>query len=241
MKNNGTPSVEESTNAPIPDPKIPRHRILLADDDPHILELNTRVLICSGYDVDTAADGADAWKALKTHRYDLLITDNKMPRVTGLELIKKLRSEGMTLPVILASGTMPTEELKRHPWLQLDPTLPKPFTSAELLDMVKKVLGAAASVAHRNPFKASWNCRWHFMLRCAWQGCYGSAQTKNSPLPFLLCQCSLRKSAASRNSRSRASSLRLFRWLIQMIICRRLKVFPAPNDCDGAPWLVIFQ
>jgi hypothetical protein len=37
-----------------------------------------------------------------------------------------------------------------------------------------------------NPFKASWNCRWHFMLRCAWQGCYGSAQTKNSPLPFLL-------------------------------------------------------
>jgi CheY-like chemotaxis protein len=148
MKNNGTPSVEESTNAPIPDPKIPRHRILLADDDPHILELNTRVLICSGYDVDTAADGADAWKALKTHRYDLLITDNKMPRVTGLELIKKLRSEGMTLPVILASGTMPTEELKRHPWLQLDPTLPKPFTSAELLDMVKKVLGAAASVAH---------------------------------------------------------------------------------------------
>ena len=104
--------------------------------------------ISSGYDVDTAADGADAWKALKTHRYDLLITDNKMPRVTGLELIKKLRSEGMTLPVILASVTMPTEELKRHPWLQLDPTLPKPFTSAELLDMVKKVLGAAASVAH---------------------------------------------------------------------------------------------
>jgi hypothetical protein len=59
-----------------------------------------------------------------------------------------------------------------------------------------------------NPFKASWNCRWHFMLRCAWQGCYGSAQKQ--PLPFLLCQCSLRKSAASRNSRSRASSLRLF-------------------------------
>src|ERR1017187_7797900 len=35
-----------------------------------------------------------------------------------------------------------------------------------------------------NPFKASWNCRWHFMLRCAWQGCYGSAQKQ--PLPFLL-------------------------------------------------------
>jgi CheY-like chemotaxis protein len=54
----------------------------------------------------------------------------------------------MTLPVILASGTMPTDELKQHPWLQLDATLPKPFTTAELLDMVKKILGAADSVAN---------------------------------------------------------------------------------------------
>jgi DNA-binding response OmpR family regulator len=79
--------------------------------------------------------------------YDLLITDNRMPRLTGLELIKKLRAEKMTLPVILASGTLPTEELKQHQWLQLDATLPKPFTVAELLDVVKKVLHAADSVA----------------------------------------------------------------------------------------------
>jgi len=44
-----------------------------------------------------------------------------------------------------------------------------------------------------NPFKASWNCRWHFMLRCAWQGCYGSAQTKKlaasvPPVPMLTSQ-----------------------------------------------------
>jgi CheY-like chemotaxis protein len=134
-----------------PSPLPPR--ILLVDDDPHLLELNAVVLIRSGYNVDTAADGADAWKALHDISYDLLITDNKMPRVTGLELIKKLRSEEMTLPVIplpviLASGTMPTDELKQHPWLQLDATLPKPFTTAELLDMVKKILGATDSVAN---------------------------------------------------------------------------------------------
>jgi FixJ family two-component response regulator len=72
-----------------------------------------------------------------------LITDNRMPRVTGMELIKKLRSEDMMLPVILASGTVPAEELKRHPWLLLDATLEKPFTVAQLLEVVKQVLRSA--------------------------------------------------------------------------------------------------
>ena len=120
----------------------PRCRILLVDDDSHLLELNAVALIRFGYDVDTAEDGAAAWQALHDINisYDLLITDNKMPKVTGLELIKKMRSEEMTLPVILVSGTIPTEELKQYPWLLLDATLPKPFTTDELLDMVKKVL-----------------------------------------------------------------------------------------------------
>ena len=109
--------------------------------------MNARVLIGSGYSVDTAADGADAWAAVQTVSYDLLITDNSMPRVSGLELIRKLRSENMTLPVILASGTVPIEELKRHPLLPLEAILPKPFTIAELLDVVKKVLREAGSVA----------------------------------------------------------------------------------------------
>ena len=120
-------------------------RILLVDDELHARELIADVLIQSGYDVDTAADGADAWKALNETNYDLLITDNKMPRVTGLELILQLRSEEITLPVILASGTMPVEELEQYPWLQLDAMLPKPFTIAELLGTVKKVLLASTS------------------------------------------------------------------------------------------------
>jgi len=139
---------EKDVIAPIQDHANPPPQILLVDDDLHLRQLSAGVLIRSGYNVDTAEDGATAWKALGYVSYDLLITDNKMPRVTGLELIKKLRSEDMTLPVILASGTVPVEELKRHPWLRLDATLPKPFTIAELLDMVKKVLHAADSAAN---------------------------------------------------------------------------------------------
>jgi DNA-binding response OmpR family regulator len=128
---------------------IPTHRILLVDDDFYVRELNAGALIRFGYEVDTAEDGADAWKVLNEGTYDLLITDNRMPRVTGLELIKKLRLENMTLPVILASGTVPVEELKRYPWLQLDAMLPKPFTITELLDTVTEVLRAVDSARVR--------------------------------------------------------------------------------------------
>ena len=67
--------------------------------------LNAEVLARNGYHVDTAEDGVSGWRALKDQRYDILITDNTMPGVTGLELVKKLRSEDMMLAVILASGT----------------------------------------------------------------------------------------------------------------------------------------
>jgi DNA-binding response OmpR family regulator len=148
MKNSEIKSAEASSAASILDPAQSSQsiRILLVDDDYYLRELNAGVLIRFGYVVDTAGDGADAWKALNAASYDLLITDNGMPKVTGMELIKKLRSEDMTLPVILASGTVPEEELKRHPWLRVDALLPKPFTLAEFLDTVKKVLSATNQV-----------------------------------------------------------------------------------------------
>ena len=63
-----------------------------------------------------------------------------LPKVSGVELIKKLRLEDNALPVILISGAIPTEELNRHSWLQLSATLLKPFTGDQLLRIVKRVL-----------------------------------------------------------------------------------------------------
>ena len=115
-------------------------RILLVDDDRELRTLNAELLVQSGYRVDTAEDGASGWKALKANCYDILITDNTMPGVTGLELIKKLRSEDMALAVILASGTAPMEELTENPWMQIDALLPKPYTIADLVKTVDEVL-----------------------------------------------------------------------------------------------------
>ena len=132
----------------------PPRRILVVEDDRDIRQINAMVLHRAGYYVDTAEDGASGWSALKAGRYDVLITDNNMPRVTGLELIKKLRSEEIQLSVILASGTAPTEELNRHPWLQLDAVLIKPYTADAILDTVKKVLRKTDGSAERS--QARW-------------------------------------------------------------------------------------
>jgi two-component system chemotaxis response regulator CheY len=107
------------------------------------------MLLRSGYQVDAAEDGAAGWDALQAHRYDLMITDNNMPNICGVELLKMLHSARMTLPVIMASGAIPTEELSRHPGLQLAATLLKPFTPDELLGTVKKVLRAIDSSRER--------------------------------------------------------------------------------------------
>ena len=117
----------------------PSNCILVVDDDTDLRRSIAEVLIRSAYQVDTAKDGEAGWEALQTRNYDLLITDNQMPKISGLELVTRLRSAGMTLPVILASGAMP-EELNRLPWLQLSATLLKPFTPNELLGTIKNIL-----------------------------------------------------------------------------------------------------
>jgi DNA-binding response OmpR family regulator len=123
----------------------PCHRILVADDETAIIQAMMVVLTHSGYHVDAAEDGAIAWAALQAKPYDLLITDNNMPKVTGIELVKNLRSARMALPVIMVTGTIPTHELAQDPSLQLAATLEKPFAIADLLDTVKNVLRATGS------------------------------------------------------------------------------------------------
>src|ERR1051325_5866365 len=128
MKNDSVPQTEESLGAQSRCQATPANRILLVDDEMDIRQVIAEVLRRVGYQTEIAADGAAAWEALQANSYDLLITDNKMPRLSGVELVKKLRSARMALPVILASGTVPTEELDRNPWLQPVATLVKPFS-----------------------------------------------------------------------------------------------------------------
>ena len=132
----------EAAAAPMRIPANLTPRILVVEDDEAIRQFNAQVLLRSGYHVDAAEDGVAGWEALQAKNFDLLLTDHEMPRLTGLELVKKVRSARMTLPVILATGTLPVKELERHPWLHLAATLLKPFSPHELLETVQQALRA---------------------------------------------------------------------------------------------------
>ena len=102
--------------------------ILVVEDEADLRHIYSKVLIRSGYQVDTAEDGEAGWKLLyatcfSTNSYDLLITDNKMPKLSGVELIHQLHSAHLALPVILASGIIPINTDQLH----LAAILPKPF------------------------------------------------------------------------------------------------------------------
>jgi CheY-like chemotaxis protein len=119
----------------------PPKRILLVDDDTDLRQIFAELLARSGYRVDTAEDGEVGWKKLDTpgyapDGYDLLITDNQMPNLTGIELIRRLRPGRPALPVILASGTAPAYDETLQPGVLLR----KPFTYDQLLQTVNKLL-----------------------------------------------------------------------------------------------------
>ena len=115
-------------------------RILVVDDNNAVRQFSVAMLVGSGYDVEAVKDGADGWEALQAGNYDLVITDNKMPRMTGIEMIEKLRYAHMTVPVIMATGILPTHEFASKPWLKPEVMLEKPFSNDDLLGAVKKIL-----------------------------------------------------------------------------------------------------
>lgn len=115
-------------------------RILLVDDDNAARQAGLNALACAGYDVAVVKDGAAGWEALQAGSYALIITDNKMPLMTGIEMIEKLRAAGMSVPVIMATGHYPTHEITLKPWLKPEGTLLRPFSNEALLEAVNKVL-----------------------------------------------------------------------------------------------------
>lgn len=142
------PAREAAIN-PQPVQTNPPHRILVVEDDEDIRRLNTEVLIRHGYQVDAAEDGAVAWDALQLNRYDLIVTDNSMPKVTGVELLEKLHAAQMELPVIMATGSSPKVKFTRQPWLRPAAMVLKPYTIDELLMTVMEVLRGTANTINR--------------------------------------------------------------------------------------------
>ena len=145
MKNSELLQAGELAGASVQCPVNPPQRILVVDDDSDLRLLYAEVLARPGYYVDAAEDGAAGWEAIQANNYNLLITENNLPKLTGVELVRKLRSARLAVPVVMAAVRLPTLELVQNPPLQLAALLPKPFYISELLQTVRAVLRATDS------------------------------------------------------------------------------------------------
>jgi len=132
--------------APLPGEFNPHIRILVVEDDADTCRLNTEELRGAGYLVESVADGAAAWAVLQLNSYHLLITDQHWPKLSGVELLKKIHDTGMAIPVIMVTDILPAQEFAQHPWIQPDTMLVEPYSSAMLLAMVRKAVSTTTPV-----------------------------------------------------------------------------------------------
>ncbi len=118
-------------------------RILVVEDDAIIQRLIGTMLEGAGYSVAFAEDGEAGGQALSSGNFDLLITDNNMPKVSGVEMIRHLREAQHHLPIILISGEIPRHIPDLPALLTPGLALEKPFSMAQLLGHVRAQFVAA--------------------------------------------------------------------------------------------------
>lgn len=119
------------------------NHILIIDDDTELTALLTEVLSFEGFQISEANDG-EAGLAALDHSVDLILMDVMMPKLNGIETLKRLRADWDT-PVLML--TAKGEEIDRVIGLELgaDDYLPKPFSDRELLARIKAILRRTAS------------------------------------------------------------------------------------------------
>lgn len=118
-------------------------KILVADDEPHIVQLVQVILGRQGYDVIAAADGQECLDKVRSEKPDLVVLDIIMPKLDGIEVLKAIRGAPDTadLPVIILSQKDKDRDIFEGFHHRVDMYLPKPFNPTELIKFVKRILG----------------------------------------------------------------------------------------------------
>lgn len=123
-------------------------KVLVVDDEIHIVHVVAIKLRNNGYEVITAANGAEAFELACSEQPDIIVTDFQMPVMTGLELVEKIRQSDALkeVPVILLTARSFAIEEQQRQDLQISECLSKPFSPKELLRSIEDVLYQRAVV-----------------------------------------------------------------------------------------------
>ncbi len=114
-----------------------QYKVLIAEDDPDIVEVLKLYLENAGFAVITAGDGAAAWQLLTECKPDIGLFDIMMPQMSGYELIRKVRADKNSLPVIFISAKREDSEKIIGLDMGADDYLTKPFNPLEVVSRVK--------------------------------------------------------------------------------------------------------
>lgn len=115
-------------------------KLLYAEDEISMSEAVVDVLTYHKYNVDAVYDGADAFAYAEAEQYDGIILDIMMPKMSGLEVLEKLRKKGNNTPILLLTAKVDVEDRIQGLDMGADDYLPKPFAMGELLARVRAML-----------------------------------------------------------------------------------------------------
>lgn len=120
----------------------PAHHLILVDDDPHILSALRFAFETEGYEVVTFRSGEELLKALPLRPDTCLVLDERLPGISGLEAVARLRSAGMTAPVILVTSNPSAAVRSRAAAANID-IVEKPLLDGTLARKVRAAFGGA--------------------------------------------------------------------------------------------------
>ncbi|MFB5760332.1 response regulator transcription factor [Paenibacillus medicaginis] len=117
-----------------------RSKVLIIDDDEKIVSMLRRGLAFEGYEVTTAANGAEGLNQMLVDEPDLVVLDVMMPQVDGFEVCRRLRAAGSTVPILMLTAKDEVENRVKGLDIGADDYLVKPFALEELLARVRALL-----------------------------------------------------------------------------------------------------
>ena len=114
--------------------------ILLIEDDINLNTVLADYLRSRGYEVETAADGQEAWEFLSKKHYDIILSDIMMPNMNGWQLLKSLRDANNLTPVIITSAKTDREDIIRGYQLGCDDYVTKPYSMDILICKIEAIV-----------------------------------------------------------------------------------------------------
>lgn len=121
-----------------------QYKILIADDEDDIREIMAKKIAQEKYQVITAADGEEAWAKIKSESPDVILLDLNMPKMDGLEVLKKLRQNPPSAkwqPVIIISARNEVSDIHEGMAMEADHYLTKPCHIGEVLKAIQLMIG----------------------------------------------------------------------------------------------------